>query len=185
MDSQQLKAFLAVARLQSFSQAADSLYLTQSAVSKRIQMLEQQLGTSLFDRHNRTITLTQAGQQLLPRAHQILNLMDDTEQDLANLSDQISGSLTFATSHHIGLHRLPPILQTYVRQYPAVQLNLEFRESERAYEMVRQRQVEFALTTLDDEADPLLSEILLWQDPMVCVCGIEHPLANRSSINLE
>ncbi|MEE3191346.1 MAG: LysR family transcriptional regulator, partial [Pseudomonadota bacterium] len=66
MDTQSLKAFIAVAEQKSFSAAAESLYLTQSAVSKRIKQLEEQLGTTLFDRHNRTISLTEAGEALLP-----------------------------------------------------------------------------------------------------------------------
>ena len=75
MDTQGLKAFLAVAEQHSFSAAGEQLHLTQSAVSKRIQQLEQQLNTLLFDRHNRTVSLTEAGFALLPKARQILDLV--------------------------------------------------------------------------------------------------------------
>ena len=82
MDTQSLKAFLAVAGQHSFSEAAEQLHLTQSAVSKRIQQLESQLGTPLFDRHNRTVSLTEAGHALLPRAQAILDLRQQRETPL-------------------------------------------------------------------------------------------------------
>ena len=187
MDTQALKAFMAVAHHQSFSTAADNLYLTQSAVSKRVKQLEEQLGSTLFDRHNRTISLTEAGQALLPRAREILDLVADTELQIENMSNTVGGHLSLATSHQIGLHRLPPVLQEYVRAFPAVDLNLEFMGSERAYHAIRLRQVELALTTLD-EADKLADDIEatpLWEDRMICVCAPHHRLASLQHITFD
>ncbi len=106
MDLANLSAFIAIAETGSFSGAADRLFLTQPAISKRIAGLEQQLGVRLFDRLGREVTLTEAGRALLPRAYQILNVLDDTRRALTNLTGAVSGRLTLATSHHIGLHRL-------------------------------------------------------------------------------
>jgi len=187
MDTQGLKAFLAVAEQQSFSAAGEQLHLTQSAVSKRIQQLEQQLKTLLFDRHNRTVSLTEAGFALLPKARQILDLVADTELQLMNLEGEVSGTLSLATSHHIGLHRLPPLLREFTSRYPAAQLNISFMGSERAYQAVNLRQVELALTTLDDGnyTTPDTIEVTpLWQDEMVCVCGPEHPLTQINKLSL-
>ncbi|WP_430462296.1 LysR family transcriptional regulator [Thalassolituus sp. LLYu03] len=186
MDTQALKAFLAVADQQSFSLAAEQLFLTQSAVSKRVQLLESQLSTSLFDRHNRTISLTEAGMALLPKARQILDLVADTELQLMNLDGHVSGVLSLATSHHIGLHRLPPVLREFTARYPNAQLNLSFMGSERAYQAVEQRQVELALTTLDGDTPPpdTIEIHPLWQDDMICVCAPEHPLASLDELSL-
>lgn len=184
MDTQSLKAFIAVADQRSFSTAADTLYLTQSAVSKRIKLLEEQLGTPLFDRHNRTISLTEAGHALLPRAQQILDLVSDTELELENMTGDVQGSLTLATSHHIGLHRLPPVLRQFVQHHPAVELDLEFLGSERAYQAVRLRQVDLALTTLSDTPSDDIEAIPLWQDDMVCVCSRDHRLATIPNLTL-
>lgn len=182
MDTQALKAFLAVADQQSFSQAAEQLYLTQSAVSKRIAQLEQHLNASLFDRHNRTISLTEAGLSLLPKAQEILNLVADTELTIQSLKQEVSGKLSLATSHHIGLHRLPPILRAFTANHPQVQLDLSFVGSEKAYQAISQRQVEVALTTLDSQHLQLsehLEIITLWEDEMLCVCAKQHPLATQ------
>ncbi|MDP2507075.1 MULTISPECIES: LysR family transcriptional regulator [unclassified Oceanobacter] len=179
MDSQQLKAFLAVAHHRSFSLAAEQLFLTQPAVSKRIHQLEQQLNSPLFDRHNRSISLTESGQRLLPKARDILELMNDTQVQISNLTHSVEGTLSMATSHHIGLHRIPPFLKAFVRQYPAAQLDIRFLGSEDAYQAVEQRQVELALTTLDKRQPDKITAIPLWQDDMVCVCAPGHPLAQQ------
>lgn len=188
MDTQNLKAFLAVAECGSFSQAAELLHLTQSAVSKRIQTLEEQLNSSLFDRHNRTISLTEAGLRLKPRAREILDLINDTELEVKSLHQEVAGKLLLATSHHIGLHRLPPILRTFSARFPAVQLDLTFLGSEKAYQAVQQRQVELALSTLDTNSLDMPNEHLaitpLWQDEMLCVCAKTHPLAQHKKLGL-
>lgn len=189
MDTQALKAFIAVAEHCSFSQAAEQLHLTQSAVSKRISQLEQQLNISLFDRHNRTISLTEAGLLLLPKAQKILEIMVDTELEVKNLHQEVSGKLSLATSHHIGLHRLPPILRAFTADYSQVQLDLSFLGSEKAYQAVKHRQVELALTTLDSELfvtdNEHLEIIPLWQDEMLCVCAKNHPLTTQQALTLK
>ena len=117
MDLANLNAFIAIAEAGSFSEAGERLHLTQPAVSKRIAGLEQQLNVRLFDRIGREVSLTEAGRALLPRAYQILNVLDDTRRALTNLNGEISSRLTLATSHHIGLHRLPPLLRAFTRAH--------------------------------------------------------------------
>ncbi len=188
MDTHSLNAFIAVANLQSFSQAADYLHLTQSAVSKRIQQLEQHLNTKLFDRHNRTVSLTEAGRILLPKAQKILDLISDTEIAIQSHDTEVAGTLSLATSHHIGLHRLPSVVREFTANYPAVNLDLSFVGSEKAYKAIQQRHVELALTTLDDDfefSNPDLEIIPLWQDDMVCVCANNHPLTQHQHLTLE
>lgn len=188
MDTQALQAFLAVSQHESFSQAGEQLHLTQSAISKRIQLLEAQLGVALFDRHNRTTSLTEAGQTLLPKAQHILALINDTVLEVQNLKLEVSGKLSLATSHHIGLHRLPPILREFTARYPKAELDLRFMGSERAYQAVSQRQVELALSTLDSLSLTDHSELTtqqLWQDDMQCVCSPLHPLSQISALKLQ
>ena len=96
MDLASLNAFIAIAETGSFSLAGERLHLTQPAISKRIAGLEQQLQVRLFDRLGREINLTEAGRALLPRAYQILGVLDDTRRALSNLSGAISGRLTLA-----------------------------------------------------------------------------------------
>ena len=85
MDQANLQAFVSVCELKSFSHAAEALFITQPAISKRIQQLELELHCKLIDRHGKTITLTQSGQAMLPKAKKILFEMDDCKQLAADL----------------------------------------------------------------------------------------------------
>lgn len=184
MDTQSLQAFLAVADNGSFSLAAEQLYLTQPAVSKRIATLEVQVGARLFDRIGRRVSLTEAGRLLLPRAREILVMVDDSRRALANLTGDIGGSLTMATSHHIGLHRLPPILKAYTQAHPEVRMDMRFLDSEQAYQGVLDGELEIAVVTLAPVPDPQLTVVPVWIDRLRFVCGNEHPLAGYDALPL-
>ncbi|QTF91371.1 LysR family transcriptional regulator [Halomonas sp. BM-2019] len=177
MDTQSLQAFLAVAESGSFSRAAEQLHLTQPAVSKRIAVLEAQIGARLFDRIGRSVGLTEAGRVLLPRARQILVMVDDSRRALSNLEGSVGGSLTLATSHHIGLHRLPPLLKAYTGAHPEVRLDLHFLDSEEAYQGVLDGSLEIAVVTLAPHPDPQLTVVPVWIDRLCFVCAHDHPLA--------
>lgn len=168
----------------SFSQAGERLHLTQPAISKRIAALEQQLSVRLFDRLGRDIRLTEAGQALLPRAYQILQVLDDTRRALTNLQGDISGRLTLATSHHIGLHRLPPLLRRFTQQYPQVTLDIHFLDSEIAYEEVLHGQAELAVITLAPETTAPIQAFQIWEDPLDFVAAPGHPLARHTQVAL-
>jgi DNA-binding transcriptional LysR family regulator len=184
MESHALRAFLAVAEAGSFSRAAERLHLTQPAVSKRIQALEANLGVRLFDRIGKRVHLTDAGRILEPRARNVLREIGDTETSLRNLHERIDGRLRLATSHHVGLHRLAPVLRTFSQQYPAVELDIEFLDSEDAHARVATGAVELAVVTLDPRGDPRIDARPLWRDPLDFVAAADHPLLARRHIAL-
>jgi DNA-binding transcriptional LysR family regulator len=177
MDNQNLKAFITVAEIGSFSEAADRLYLTQSAISKRIALLEQQIGKRLFDRIARQVSLTEAGNELLPRARRILQEYENALQAINDLSGEASGTLRLAISHHLGLHRLPPILKQFAQQYPNVTLDIEFMDSEKAYEKILHGESEVAVITLALESHHNINSKKIWNDPLRFICAQDHPLA--------
>lgn len=184
MDTQHLKAFITVATLGSFTEAAERLHLTQPAISKRISALEQQLNCRLFDRIGRGIALTEAGRALLPKAEKILQAVSDTELALSNLSGHVGGTLKLATSHHIGLHHLPQILKLYAQQYPQVALELDFMDSEHAYTEVLRGNAELGIITLSAKQPPAIQALPLWQDPLEFVVAPDHPLAGQALLDL-
>lgn len=173
MDTESLKAFLVVAELRSFSLAAQHLHLTQPAVSKRIAALESLLDYQLFDRIGRSIQLTEAGQTLLPRAQNILAELAETRRVIADLSGEVVGDLRVATSHHVGLHRLPPLLREFASRYPRVNLQFDFLDSEKAHERVLRGDCELAVVTLAPKAPENLRLEVLWHDPLVFVTGAQ------------
>jgi DNA-binding transcriptional LysR family regulator len=185
MDTLLLKAFVSVAEASSFSSAAERLHVSQPAVSKRIALLEQQLGSRLFDRIGRRVSLTQSGVVLLPRARRILADITDTERAIHDLAGSVSGRLTVATSHHIGLHRLPPVLREYTHRFPAVSLEMDFMDSEKAHDAVAQGDMELGIITLAPEGSaPQLRSREVWPDPLAVMVARDHPLASASRVSI-
>ena len=182
LDIASLYAFVVVADSASFSLAAAQLHLTQPAVSKRIAALEAELNTRLFDRLGRKVLLTEAGHTLLPRARRILAELEDSQRALLNLSGQVAGTLTFTTSHHIGLHRLPPVLRIYVSRYPQVQLDIRFMDSELACEAVAHGEVELGIVTLPLQVQHPLMTLPIWTDRLVVMVPHDHPLAAQCQV---
>lgn len=185
MDTATLQAFVEVARTGSFSLAAQNLFITQSAVSKRIAQLESQLKTRLFDRIGRSINLTEPGRALLPQAERILTQFEDARRLLDNLSGEVSGRLSLAASHHISLHRLPETLRAFVQQFPQVEMDLRFYESEVAYDAVVHGDIELALITLSPESDPRIVAETLWIDRLHYCVAADHPLAGQTNIEFD
>ena len=184
MDTQNLRAFTLVAETSSFSTAALKLHLTQPAVSKRVALLEQQLDTALFDRIGRSISLTEAGRALLPFAKTVHQQLLAAEQSVRDLSGEVSGRLRLATSHHIGLHRLPPVLSSFNNSCPAVQIDIDFMDSEQAYELVLQGKVELAVVTLAPTTGSSLITVPVWDDPLDFLVALDHQLAQQSVCSL-
>ncbi len=185
MQTPQIRAFLAVAELESFSLAAERLHVTQPAISKRIRQLEDNIRTNLFDRTGKRSILTPSGLAFLPRAERILQEMEAFKADISHQHDQPSGTLTLATSHHIGLHRLPPILRDFKIEYPQVDLDLHFMDSEDACAAIANNELELAVVTLPENPDHRLALEPVWIDIMQVVLAPDHPLANRSELKRE
>jgi len=176
MDISNLKAFVSIANTGSFSLASEELFLTQPAISKRIASLESELNTPLFDRIGRKVRLTAAGETLYTHAQLILKEVNNAKQSVINLSDSIQGELKIATSHHIGLHRLPSVLTHYVANYPSVDLAIEFMDSEDACKLIEQGEIELAIVTLPLTPIPNLHQKLIWDDPLSFVVNKNHEL---------
>jgi DNA-binding transcriptional LysR family regulator len=184
MDFAALQAFLAVAETGSFSRAAERIYLTQPAISKRIAALERRFDAQLFDRIGRRVQLTEAGRALFERSRSILAELDDAKRSLANLSGQIRGSLSLATSHHIGLHRIPDTLKRFHARYPDVRLDLRFMDSEQACHAVVRGELELAVVTLPPAPIAQLRCEHVWHDPLDVVVAPNHPLAAQRNATL-
>lgn len=174
MDLDNLKAFLAVAEAGSFSAASRLLHLTQPAVSKRIASLESEIGAPLFDRVSRAVKLTPAGLVLQPRAEAVVSLLKETEQAMLDLSGAISGELRVATSHHLGLHKLPPVLRRFAIAYPEVNLRFEFLDSEVAIDQVYRGLCELAVVTLPPGEIERIDLLPIWEDPLAFVISCEN-----------
>jgi len=178
MQISQITAFL-----ESFSLAAERLHITQPAVSKRIRQLEENMKTTLFDRIGKKSILTPSGQALMPHAERILLEIKTYKTALLHEHDKPSGILSLATSHHVGLHRLPQILRDFKIEYPEVDLDLHFMDSEDACVAITNHELELAIVTLPEFADERLNLEPVWIDILQIVLAPDHPLSNLSEIS--
>ncbi|MCB1751303.1 MAG: LysR family transcriptional regulator [Gammaproteobacteria bacterium] len=185
MEFNELKAFTAVAETLSFSRAADQLHITQPAVSKRIASLEEKLAVKLFDRIGRNVNLTEAGEHLLARTTRILQDIEELQRSISGLDREPCGTLIMATSHHIGLRRLPPVLKAYNQQYNRVKLDIRFMDSESACAAVEQGNLELAIVTLPPNPAASLTLRQIWCDNLRFVASPGHPFTRMETVNPE
>ena len=182
MQTDSIRAFVAVCDLGSFQAASEALHLSQPTISKRLATLEQRLGHTLFDRIGRGVALTEAGRAWLPHARELLAALQDGGRALDNLGAEVAGNLRLALSHHVGLHRMPAVLRTFVQRYPQVEPEIVFVDSEAACRSVANGEREVAVITLPTPAHPALVEDCIWPDPMSVFVGRDHPLAAKRDI---
>jgi len=179
------EAFIKVMETGSISMAADLLFITQPAVTKRIHSLEEYFGVKLFESAGRGVQATHAAHSLLPKVKNWLNELGDIHHTLSHEQEQVQGKLKIGTSHHIGLHHLPQHLRNYVQKFPDVTLDVHFVDSEQAHEQVLAGDLELAFLTLPPKGDERLSYVTIWNDPLVFVVAPFHPLAQKKHLSLE
>ncbi|MDM1764014.1 LysR family transcriptional regulator [Acinetobacter sichuanensis] len=179
------EAFVKVMETGSISMAAEQLFITQPAVTKRIHSLEDYFGVKLFESAGRGVQATHAANSLLPKVKNWLNELGDIHHTLSHEQGQVQGKLKIGTSHHIGLHHLPIHLKKYVQDFPNVTLDVHFVDSEQAHEQVLAGDLELAFLTLPPQGDERLKYVKIWNDPLVFVVAPFHPLAQKENLTLE
>lgn len=179
------EAFVKVMETGSISMAAELLFITQPAVTKRIHSLEEYFSVKLFESAGRGVQATHAAHSLLPKVKNWLNELGDIHHTLSHEQGEVRGKLKIGTSHHIGLHHLPDHLKNYVQQFPEVKLDVHFVDSEQAHEQVLAGDLELAFLTLPPTGDDRLNYFTMWNDPLVFVVAPFHPLAQINNLKLE
>ncbi|WII96086.1 LysR family transcriptional regulator [Moraxella haemolytica] len=184
MNTINLTTFVTVMQTGSISGAAEKLFITQPAVSKRIKNLESEFGVALFDTIGRGIIATPAAHELLPYAKKWLEDYESCRSSLQHSKETVSGRLVIGTSHHIGLHHLAPVLKRFIQMHPTVQLEVQFMDSEEAHKAVLDGDVSLAFLTLPPTYDLRLNYHTLWSDPLYFVTGTLSTLAQKSGVTL-
>ena len=130
MDWDKLKIFHAVAEAGSFTSATVVLNISQSAISRQIQSLEEDLNVKLFERHARGLTLTENGEYLYKTAHEVISKLKDVETSLGDQKNKPSGKLTITTVRSFGTHWLTPRIQEFMNLHPEIEVELIFDDKE-------------------------------------------------------
>ena len=183
MEIGQLEAFDRVARDGNFTRAADSLGLTQPAVSTRIALLEAELGGELFERRGKQLFLTPLGERFLPYARRILNVRDDGLQAVSDFRAGVSGEVRIAAPTPFLLSYLVDTLGKFRNAHPSVDIRIWERNKTTIVDMLMDNEITLGLVNAP-VFDRNMTQLLRLRDRIVPIVGTRHPLAKRESLHM-
>lgn len=182
MELRQLKYFIKTAQTLNFSEAARSLYITQSTLSQQIKALEDELGCPLFERNSHNVSLTESGEIMVPLVKQILHDAEVCKSQIMDLQELITGTLNIGATFSFS----PLVIETikdFISRYPGVRLNVINRSMEELMEMLRRREVDFVLAFKPDTLFDEIESQVLFEDRLSVIMSKNHPLAACESIS--
>jgi DNA-binding transcriptional LysR family regulator len=178
-----LRYFMAVARCGSIREAAEELHVAQSALSRQIQKLEDELGAPLFQRHSRGVELTSAGEILLGYAQTSLRQVERVRSEVDALKGLRRGVVHVYAIESMVPHLLPQVIARFNRRHPGIQFEISIDGSDRVLTAVREGRTDIGLT-FHPPADPELATVIKVRAPLVAVMSAQHPLAGRTSVSI-
>jgi DNA-binding transcriptional LysR family regulator len=181
MQIESLKVFCDLVETESFTKAAQINGVTQSAVSQTISALERLFKSLLIERSKKNFRLTAEGEVLYDYSKQILQTYDALHSNLQEIKDIISGNIRVATIYSIGLHVLPAYIKKFLKNFPTVNVHVEYRRPNMVYEDVLGNVVDLGLVAYPIR-DAKLEIIPLRKDPLVLIVHPQSPLAKLKSI---
>jgi DNA-binding transcriptional LysR family regulator len=184
MEMTQLEFFLQVIAEGSFSKAADTVGRTQPAVSIAVRRLEEEIGAPLFDRSQKTPTLTEAGVVIQDYAQRILLLRDQARGAVGQLRTLKRGLVRVGANESTSLYLLPQVILAFRERHPEVKVEIYRHVSERLPREVLERNVDFAVLAFEP-VDRDLESFCVLKDELVLILNPEHALAGRDSLTVE
>lgn len=182
MELRQLKYFIKTAQTLNFSEAARSLYITQSTLSQQIKALEDELGCPLFERNSHNVSLTESGEIMVPLVKQILHDAEVCKSQIMDLQELITGSLNIGATFSFS-PLVKETIKDFISRYPGVRLNVINRSMEELMEMLRRREVDFVLAFKPDTLFDEIESQVLFEDRLSVIMSKNHPLATCESIS--
>ena len=184
MSDRRLQVFHTVARLLSFTKAAEHLHMTQPAVTFQVRQLEEQFNTRLFDRTHNRISLTEAGQRVYEFADRIFELYAEMENAVRDMTGEISGMLVIGASTTIAEYMLPSLLGDFKKQYPDINVHLKVSNSDGIVSMVENNDIDLGVV----EA-PVMNKNLVVEecrkDRLVAIVPPQHALASLETVAIK
>jgi DNA-binding transcriptional LysR family regulator len=179
-----LKVFFTVANRLSFTKAAKELFITQPAVSKHIQELEEQYKIKFFERNGSNISLTKAGEQLLKHTKNIFEVYREIDFDMSALINQQRGLLRLGASTTISQYIIPPLLARFHQKLKEIKVNLLNGNTEQIENALLNKEIEIGIVEGQSKNKSIkYSEFL--KDELVLVCNSKNPLINKEQVNQE
>jgi DNA-binding transcriptional LysR family regulator len=179
-----LLVFVHVADKKNFSRAAEELHITQSAVSLNIKNLEQNYGVKLFDRTNKYVRLTKAGEILYYHAKEILGQYARAKRLIEDLSNTANGPLTIGSGYTFGEYLLPRIISSFKTLYPQIRPKITIKNSNRIAAQILRQELDLGIVEGDIKHSNIVAEPFA-QDEMVIIVPTYHKLADKKEVGIE
>lgn len=184
MDFDQLNTFLEVAKLGSFSRAAEKVLRSQPAVSAQIRQLEQEYGHRLFDRSTKSVRLTPAGEVVLDYARQLLTLRNTSKQAASDWNGIPTGTLSIGANEGTFLYVLPKVFAEYHRRFPKVRISVYRSFTHKVSEKVEEGAIDLGVLTMPVKSASLVATPV-FRDRILLLVGQRSPLFMRRSVTLQ
>jgi DNA-binding transcriptional LysR family regulator len=181
MELRQLNTFMTIARLQSFSKAAQEMGYAQSSITSQIQLLEQELNVRLFERLGHNITLTSEGKKLQPMAEQMLKLTNDIK-NIGNNSEIPSGPLIIGAVESLCVTRLPKLIKEYRSRYPDVEILIKFGTKVEFFRSLKENTIDIAFFVDQQITDSDFITALQTPEPMALFCAPGYAFEYKDSV---
>jgi DNA-binding transcriptional LysR family regulator len=184
MQFESLKVFCDLAETASFTKTAQINSVSQSAVSQTISALERHFNSLLIERSKKNFRLTSEGEVLYHFGKELLQTYDAIHSRMQEIKQVISGDIRIATVYTLGLHDLPPYVKRFLKDYPEVNIHVEYRRANQVYEGVLGNIVDLGLVAFP-AADAKLETLPLRKDRLVLACHPQHPFAKLKAVKLK
>ena len=183
MDFDQLETFLEVARLSSFSRAAEKRFRTQPAISAQIRALEEEIGARILDRSGGKVSITAAGKLFQKYAEETLEARKAVLTAIAETERVPRGEIIAGANEGTCLHILPEVFAQFKKQYPDVAVNIKSADYAKILDSVIDNSVDFGVVSMP-VGDPRLTVVLIHRDELVIIVPPQHPLAKLKSATI-
>lgn len=180
----QLHIFFTVADKGSFSAAAQSLHMTQPAVTMQIQALEEYFGTKLFHRSTKKVELSEAGKALMPYAQKSIELMKETELAMSKFTHMLQGRLQLGASLTFGEYIMPRLLGPFGKEYPNISISMKVMNTAQILEEILNHQLNFGLVEAPVHHPDVLTEAVL-NDELKLILPPDHPLCSKEECTMD
>jgi LysR family transcriptional regulator, transcriptional activator of the cysJI operon len=184
MQLESLKVFCDLTETESFTKAAQVNGVTQSAVSQTLSGMERHFKSLLVERSKKNFRLTAEGEVVYDFSKRILQSFDALQSRLQEIQGVLSGNIHVATVYSIGLYDLPPYVQRFMKDFPTVNIHVEYRRANQVYEDVLSNVVDLGLVAFP-ERDSKLETVPFRNDRLVLVCHPQNALAKSKSLKLK
>ena len=181
MDLRQLEILRAIAESGSFTGAGERLHVSQSAISRQVLLLEEELGETVFHRIGRRIRITAAGEALLQLSHRVFQDIGDTVSGISDKQERVRGTLRLVGGMTVCLYVFPRLLAELASTHPSLDLQITAGGAGRSIDMLRSGEADLGLVTLPVQAADLVS-VPLFEEELILVTYPSHPLASSPTV---